>query len=114
MEVEDLPPVTASPCSDCPWRINSLPGWLGPLDATEWIGLVLSDAPIACHQTIVKSGEWTPGVRQCAGAADFRANICKVPRDHNVAGGSPNDAVLMDVQAFLEHHTGHNWGKHSE
>jgi len=47
-----LPQATPRPCNDCPWRRKSCAGWLGPF-----------------------------GIKQCAGAAVYRANVCKSPRD---------------------------------
>lgn len=98
-----LPPAVASPCNDCPWRRQAVRGWLGPLTAEEWIELVGSDSPIACHQTIVQDGDWE-GASQCAGAASFRANICKLPRDPQVAHGPRRDDVFATRTEFLEHH----------
>ena len=33
-----------SPCSDCPWRRDSVKGWLGEMSAQEWRDLLLTDA----------------------------------------------------------------------
>jgi hypothetical protein len=104
----ELPPATPNPCSDCPWRTNSVPGWLGPCDADEWVAIAASDTPIACHQTIDEGageGDWTqPGIRQCAGAASFRRHIFKMPRDPEVVVGLPNPNVFARAQAFIDHH----------
>lgn len=101
----DLPKVTTRPCNDCPWRRTAPAGWLGPMDAEDWIRLALSDEPIACHQTLVEDRSWE-GASQCAGAADFRSNICKSPRDPNVAQGSPNPEVFARPNEFIEYHEG--------
>lgn len=103
----DLPPAAATPCQGCPWRRTAARGWLGPLTADEWIALVHTDAPIACHETITVSGEWAPGTLQCRGAAIFRENVCKSPRDPAVVTG-PVDRrrVFAHNSEFLEHHAG--------
>ena len=98
-----LPEATQT-CSDFPWRRNSLTGWLGPLTAAEWTELACSDEAIACHQTIKESGSWE-GAAQCRGAAIFRANIFKSPRDPSVAVGPRDTArVFATPPEFTEHH----------
>lgn len=61
-----------APCSDCPWARTALKGWLGGESADNWVAEAHADAPIPCH---VLDGA------QCAGAAIYRANVCKRPRD---------------------------------
>ena len=107
-----LPPVCNKVCNDCPWWRTSTPGWLGPMTAEEWIELARSDDPIACHQTIKveegqEAGDWNhPMMRQCAGAAIFRANICKSPRSPEVARlPSDREAIFATPAEFLAHHS---------
>lgn len=61
-----------TPCSDCPWTRKSVPGWLGPLTAEEWIQLAHNEGEPGCHCTTNMA---------CAGLAIYRANVCKSPRD---------------------------------
>ena len=98
-----LPVATVSPCNDCPWRRRSVAGWLGPYTAEEWVELVHSDDPIACHRTIQGDGSWQ-GALQCRGAASYRANLAKLPRDHAVVVGPHDDAVFNSPSEFLAHH----------
>ena len=108
----EFPPNTLQPCSECPWRRRSAPGWLGPMTAQQWIGTVHSDAPIACHMTVTEvdeegHGDWAAdGIRQCRGAAMFRANVCKNPRHEHIETG-PHDTVRVfaNNNEFLEHHS---------
>lgn len=101
---DDLPESTPRPCNDCPWRRVSAPGWLGPYDADEWVALVHSDEPIACHETIVEDEEWG-GAKQCRGAATYRANVCKSPRDPSVAVGPVDrEHVFASPVEFKAHH----------
>lgn len=86
-------------------------GWLGPFSAEEWLELAHGENPIACHQTIHHAddngeGDWDdPGMRQCRGAAIFRANVCKRPRDPEVAHGPVDrDSVFGRSDEFLAHH----------
>lgn len=101
-----LPPATATPCSECPWRRVSWRGHLGPLSATEWVEKAHSDAAIECHLTVRQSGaEWNE-VRQCRGAAIFRANVLKTPRNPLVVTGPQDrEAVFASNQEFIEHHS---------
>lgn len=114
--LETLPPATTKICNDCPWRRAAVPGWLGPMTAEEWIDIVHSDAPIACHQTIrhdnvddAGHGKWDDGVtRQCLGSAVYRANVMKSPRHPNVARAEMPDYVNVFSwdNEFLDHHNG--------
>lgn len=103
---ERLPPATAQPCKECPWRRGAAPGWLGPMKAEDWIDLAQSDMPVMCHRTI-KESENYEGTFQCRGAAIFRANICKSPRREDAAlGPVDNDLVFATTREFLDYHKG--------
>jgi hypothetical protein len=84
------------PCSDCPWRRDALPGWLGSMTADEWTAAVHGEASVECH-TLLGA--------QCAGAAIYRANICKLPRDPRQLR-LPKDraAVFGRPGEFISHH----------
>lgn len=108
----DYPPATAAPCNDCPWRRNAKPGWLGPHTAEEWIAQVHSDTPIACHKTILETdglgyGDWEhPAMRQCRGAAIFRRNVAKTPKNPNITTGPEDEEhVFATNQEFIDYHT---------
>lgn len=117
-----LPPPTENPCNDCPWRRNAVPGWLGPYEAEDWRVLAHSDEPIACHMTIPSyddyaedftEEEWAdvvwehPALRQCRGAAIYRANVGKSPRNRDVTVGPRDTAnVFATPSEFLEYHGG--------
>lgn len=111
--MRDLPEVTKTPCNECPWRRDATPGHLGPHDAQTWALGAHGESAIACHSSI-KDGhgrgeaEWDdPGLRQCKGAAIFRANIHKLPRDPAIAVG-PKDTttVFANNAEFITHHKG--------
>lgn len=107
-----LPEATAQPCNECPWRRHAARGHLGPYDPRKWVRVALGDEPIACHKTIVVTdplegiGDWEqPKMRQCRGAAIFRANLGKVPRNGQVITGPlDGDAVFDDAVDFCHHH----------
>jgi hypothetical protein len=94
-----------TPCNECPWRRESLPGWLGPHDAEEWINLVHGDGQVACHKTIVVSDDPT-GTTTCSGSAIYRRNVAKSPRgvpaDHQLDADTVN--VFARPDQFTDHH----------
>lgn len=126
----NLPPAVPQPCNDCPWRRVAEAGWLGPHDPGTWIAIAHGEEAIACHQTIPAMPEtdpvdyaerpflgleavqriWDqPGIRQCAGAAIFRCNVHKSPRnrqDAERAFEADPVAVFASDEEFLDHHGG--------
>lgn len=106
-EPTTLPEATKVPCNECPWRRNSWAGHLGPFAPAVWLALVHGEDAIACHKTIEEEDDWTtPGIRQCAGAARYRANVFKSPRDPAVAVGPRDPEVFARPAEFTAHHTG--------
>lgn len=84
------------PCSDCPLARKSLAGWLGGSPPEEWVKFLHGEAPVACH---MRQGA------QCAGAAIYRANVCKLPRDKKLLVLPPNKTlVFSNPSEFLAHH----------
>ncbi len=85
------------PCSDCPWARAALRGWLGGHSVDDWLEAVQSDARIDCHAL--------NGI-ECAGAAIYRDNICKLPRDLDVLRLDGDTERVFDGPAeFRQHHT---------
>jgi hypothetical protein len=84
------------PCTDCPWARTALPGWLGGSTAEEWVQCAHADGTIACH---VHEGA------QCAGAAIYRANMVKLPRDPDALRLPANRALVFATpDEFRNHH----------
>jgi hypothetical protein len=79
-----------------------LRGWLGPYTAEEWEQLAHGEEPIACHLSIEESGSWD-GALQCRGAASYRANVAKSPRDPEVVVG-PKDPNVFGFREFRTYH----------
>lgn len=85
------------PCSDCPWARASLNGWLGGLTVDEWLSEAHGECRIECH-TLEGS--------QCAGAAIYRANVLKQPRDKELLQlGTDRVKVFATPMEFKKHHT---------
>jgi hypothetical protein len=106
-----LPAPTTQPCNDCPWRRVAAPGWLGPMDADQWVALAHSDMPVACHLTIPEGGSggrWLPVMRQCAGAAIYRRNVAKLVREPSDASNmarADRTTVFANPMEFKDYHT---------
>lgn len=109
----ELPPACSAPCNECPWVRTATAGWLGPLEPELWIATAHSEEPIACHMTIKRTdgdghGDWAdPAMRQCAGAAIFRLNVHKLPKNPTEATylAERDEALVFATNAeFIEHH----------
>lgn len=89
-------------CSDCPWARTAVPGWLGERSAEQWLEAARSEARIDCHtRKETRFTNW-----QCAGAAIFRANIAKLPRDARLLRlGSDRVRIFSNHEEFLAYHT---------
>ncbi len=85
------------PCGDCPFARTAVRGWLGPYTAEQWIRLIHGEGKVECHTRIGP---------QCAGAAIYRSNVCKVPKDKSLLL-LPRDRVRVFAGPgeFLEHHS---------
>lgn len=84
-----------SPCSDCPWRRDALPGWLGGEDVSYWLHLAHNDVTVDCH-TIVN--------QQCAGMAIYRSNVAKSCRGPMLKLPSDKEQVFATPMEFRAHH----------
>lgn len=84
-----------TPCSDCPWRRDSLQGWLGGESAEQWRRTAHSDALVECHSL---TGA------HCAGIAIYRANVVKRV-DFPGLRLLGNTALVFDhPDQFINHH----------
>lgn len=89
--------VTAqTPCEDCPFSRESMPGWLGGGTVDEWLALAHGEVSSECH---VKH------TQQCAGLAIYRANVGKRPRDPLLLRLPSNKkACFSTIREFIAHH----------
>jgi len=86
-----------APCSDCPWRRDSLPGWLGEHTPTEFVEMAHGEVKYHCHVIVNQ---------QCAGMAQYRRNVAKQCRDNTILRLPDRDTttVFAHPAEFLEHH----------
>lgn len=88
------------PCSDCPWRRDSLPGWLGGNTPEQWRQWAHGETRVDCHVFINQ---------QCAGLAIYRANVCKSVRDASILKlPGDKESVFGTPAEFINHHTRKN------
>ncbi len=86
------------PCGDCPWRKDALAGWLGSRTADEWLRSAHGEDAMYCHTRLGP---------QCAGAAIYRANVCKKPRDPEALKlPADREKVFTTPREFKDHHEG--------
>ena len=103
----------SQPCSKCPFRRESVPGWLGGHPPQDLVAVVLRDGAWPCHQThdgmSFEAARQHPRVQHCGGAAAFANNLSKVSRDPEVAKHQRLVGKRADVfglpQEFIDHHT---------
>jgi hypothetical protein len=82
-------------CSDCPWRRDSLNGWLGSLTPHEWVQVAHSDSTVECH---------TLKGAQCAGIAIYRRNVAKMAYPPNLRLEADKETIFGFPTEFLDHH----------
>jgi len=100
------------PCRECPFRRESLPGYLGPYDPVYFsMAATNGHEEMPCHLTHGKdengkSRGTLKTATQCAGRAIFLSNVCKLPENPNVKL-LPADRVKIfgNVMEFVEHHS---------
>lgn len=71
------------PCKECPWRKDSLQGYLGGHDPEMYADAVAANEVTACHCR--DFGPDDDRTSMCAGALAVAANACILP--HRTEGG---------------------------
>jgi hypothetical protein len=107
-----------SPCSACPFRTNSLKGWLGNYTPEGVIVAIQHDQPFFCHKHVEETigyddPEWREkaleDAQHCAGALIFANKLCKLSRIPEVAAAQRNvdkdQKILFPPSEFVKHHT---------
>ncbi len=92
-----------TPCSDCPFRRDALPGWLAGLTPEQFVADAHLETRMDCHtRKETKRTHW-----QCAGVATYRANILKRRRSLQILE-LPQDKtkVFATPTEFIAYHKG--------
>lgn len=103
------------PCSECPFRRKSAPGWLGPWEPSE-VMTTIRYASFPCHRTIPYDDVSLdhPRLQSCAGAALMLCNMMTLSRDPDITvhqralrddPSADFGAVFASEREFLDHHT---------
>ena len=89
-----------SPCSDCPFRRDSVPGWLGQLNVDQWVQLAHGEGSADCHTQVQSNKEgWA-----CAGLAIYRSNVAKSVHDPNALRLPADRVNVFSFGEFKKHH----------
>jgi hypothetical protein len=104
------------PCNQCPFRRNSLPGYLGEASYNpEEFLQTIEHSPIPCHRLV----DWSADDSQiqaelmkfehpCIGALQFLKNSCKLPHDSKYIelrnSMEQNENVFQFRHEFINHH----------
>lgn len=94
------------PCNQCPFSRAIEPGYLGGSPPETFIGQAVLPFWLPCHQCSNYRGKESDAskVRQCAGAAIFRANIGSVPPAPMLVLPKDTELVFSTVAEFYAHH----------
>ena len=66
------------PCGECPFKCDSIKGWLGSFSVEETLAAARSESDFFCHMT---RGEEN---KQCAGRLLFASKTCKSFRNQEL------------------------------
>lgn len=104
-----MKPCTNKPCSGCPMRRKSFPGWLGAATPENFIQTAHSDEEMPCHQTVdYERKDWRQTLHEataCAGVAVYFANIGKLSRDRSRRRLKADKVnVFSSPVEFVKHH----------
>jgi hypothetical protein len=101
----------SKPCKDCPFRKDSLPGWLGAYEtAEEFIGIHYQcEIRNPCHMTVdYTDPNWREGLEEaspCAGQAVMFRNSGKLPRNWTpIDVEVDREHVFTWPPDFIKHH----------
>ncbi len=103
-----------TPCNDCPFRKNSLAGWLADYTPQQLHTIVMNEMPFPCHLTHEDDLEWEEAGSEenplCAGALMYMKKNAKSPRRqdlHIIVKDIPlaDCDNILSVTEFFKHHS---------
>ena len=109
-----------TPCETCPFRKDSMGGFLGGTELAEWVAAWQADCPFPCHNTVsdddiaaIRDGDLSPldDAAYCVGALICMRNSAKAPRNTEVRKVTreiepDRDTVFDHFRHFYSHHGG--------
>ncbi len=94
-----------TPCKQCPFRRVGLPGYLGGSTPETFMGQAHGEFYLPCHMTYINGNPREFASPQCAGAAIYRANVCKAPRSaFTLQLPADKDKVFAAPAEFIAFH----------
>jgi hypothetical protein len=104
-------------CRSCPFRAESIPGWLGPFTAEQLEAHVKMDGVFICHETITamkKKGASDDTIEEkgqhCVGFMRYMNAAAQLSRDdqrsqfQNILR-KKEDVPVLKARQFVDHHT---------
>jgi hypothetical protein len=96
-----------TPCSECPFRKNSMKGFLGGYDLSEYATPAGLGMPTTCHQHD-HGGAEHPDSRFCAGSCSVIANDPNIKPiagyGEIIAKVGPREDTFATMEEFTVHH----------
>lgn len=95
------------PCNECPFRKNSIKGWLGGETAQSTFDMVSHEVDFACHKTRHKEVE---EMSRCRGFLLFTKKACKLPKYNEELKAiienlkKPDTSNILSIPEFFQHH----------
>lgn len=103
--------VIKKPCNECPFRKDSIPGWLADYTPEQLHQVVMSENPFPCHRTHDHDlyFEETKDYPLCAGALRYMKQGGKIPRDPDLAKEvakitTDDCSNILTIAEFFKHH----------
>lgn len=103
-----------TPCAECPWRVSSVPGYLGDDEPAHFYwASITAESPMPCHEQVdYTDPDWReaqlPHVDLCAGMLIHYVNTMKMPRRPAIAAAvravKGSKAVFTWPWEFIRHH----------
>ncbi len=102
------------PCNDCPFRKDSLAGWLSDYEPQELHNIVMGEHPFPCHLTHEEDLDWEEAGKKetplCAEALLYMKKNAKMPRHPEVRQimnqfTKEDCNNILSVPEFIKHHT---------
>lgn len=96
--------VCQTPCAECPFKNQILPGWLGGETVDDTVSAALSEQPFLCHLTRGKSN------KECAGRLLFAKSSAKMFRNSELESAARKLVAelgtkdILGLRDFGNHH----------
>lgn len=109
----------SKPCADCPFRKDSIRGWLADYTPMELHQIVMNELPFPCHMAMQEEDvPWEEAEDEiiCAGSLRYMKKNAKKPRRKGLAElvnkltPADCDNILSGTE-FLDHHQPFKKGK---